>query len=249
MVPMPGAPTASVMHVVPMHPNIPAAGATQRRALSKRTPQGVAAAATKGSVMSASTVGILLSAATLTVVAAASVAAIVQLNYLRAGNQLNALLEILNQWNLPAVQAALSELHAIPEKMKDPKYVTALQTPALLERSKYLEFLALDVWEQIGAYSKYRLIDESILLDITASQVRSAWKSAAPAMAIIRKGAGPAAFENFEYLAVRAMLWERRYPNGTYPARLARMSELGTAPVPGDGTVLLVVGGAAVSRN
>ena len=69
--------------------------------------------------------GILLSVATLVVAATASVAAIIQLRYLRASNHLSALLEILNQWNLPAVQTALSELRAIPEKMKDPKYVAA----------------------------------------------------------------------------------------------------------------------------
>jgi len=86
--------------------------------------------------MAAETVGILLSAATLVVVAAASVAAIVQLNYLRAGNHLNALLEILNQWNLPEVQAALSELRAIPEKVKDPQYVAALRAPGAVTLTK-----------------------------------------------------------------------------------------------------------------
>jgi hypothetical protein len=174
--------------------------------------------------MAAETVGIILSAATLVVVAAASIAAIVQLNYLRAGNHLNALLEILNQWNLPEVQAALSELRKIPQKVKDPQYVAALRSPGSVERTQYPEFLALDMWEQIGTYCKYRLIDESLLLDITSSQVVNAWKSAEPAIAIVREHAGLAAMENFEYLAMRATLWNRRYPNGNYPARFARMS-------------------------
>lgn len=173
--------------------------------------------------MDAATIGILLSAATLMVVAAASVAAIVQLNYLRAGNHLNALLEILNQWNLPAVQAALSELRGVPRKVNDPQYLAALRTPGALERAKYPEFLALDLWEQIGTFCKYRLIDEKIVLDITSSQVLAAWRSAEPAIAIVREHAGPSAFENIEYLAMRATLWNRRYPNGTYPARLGRM--------------------------
>jgi hypothetical protein len=174
--------------------------------------------------MAAETVGVILSAATLVVVAAASVAAIVQLNYLRAGNHLNALLEILNQWNQPAVHAALSELRAVPQKVKDPQYVAALGTPRSLGRVKYPEFLALDMWEQIGTYCKYGLIDKRILLDITSAQVLTAWTNAEPAISIIREHTGPSAFENFEYLATCAMLWIRRYPNGTYPARLARMS-------------------------
>ncbi len=176
--------------------------------------------------MSEAQLGVLLSGATLVVVAAASVAAIVQLRYLRASNYLNALLEILNQWNLPAVQSALSELRAVPEKMKDPKYVEALRTPGSLERAKYPEFLALDLWEQIGTYCKYALIDETVLLDITSAQVLSAWRDAEPVITLIRERAGMSAFENFEYLAVRATQWGRRYPDGTYPTRLPRMGAL-----------------------
>lgn len=176
------------------------------------------------SAMTAGTIGVLLSAATLVVVAAASVAAIVQLNYLRAGNHLSALLEILNQWNLPAVQAALSELSRVPDKVGDPQYRAALESPGSLERTTYPEFLALDLWEQIGTYCKYGLIDENILLDITNGQVLAAWRNAQPAIEIIRRRSGPAVFENFEYLTVRATLWSRQHPNGAYPARLTRMS-------------------------
>jgi hypothetical protein len=174
--------------------------------------------------MAAETLSVLLSAATLVVVAAASIAAIVQLNYLRAGNHLNALLEILNQWNRPEVHAALSELRAVPDKVKDPQYVAALRTPWSLERARYPEFLALDMWEQIGTYCKYGLIDEKILLDITSGQVLTAWRHAEPAITIIREHTGPSVFENLEYLAMRATIWIRRYPDGTYPARVARMS-------------------------
>lgn len=176
--------------------------------------------------MAVETVGIILSAATLVVVAAASIAAIVQLNYLRAGNHLTALLEILNQWNLPAVQTALAELRAIPEKVKDPQYVALLRSAGSIERAKYAEFLALDMWEQIGTYCKHRLIDEKVVLDITSSQVLQAWKNAEPLIAIVRERAGLSAFENFEYLAMRATLWIARYPDGNYPARLGRMPKI-----------------------
>lgn len=160
------------------------------------------------------------------VVGAASVAAIVQLRHLRASNQLNALLEIMNQWNLPAVQAALADVRAIPAKMHDPAYVEALKAPRSVDRASHPEFLALDMWEQIGTFCKYGLVDERILVDIISSQVRKAWECAEPAISVVRQRAGPAALENFEYLAVRAKLWERRYPGGTYPSRLPRMADL-----------------------
>lgn len=169
---------------------------------------------------------IALSLATLIVIGVASVAAIVQLRHLRTSNQLSGMLEILNQWNLPAVQTALSELRRIPEKLKDPAYVQALNAPGSIDRVKYPEFLALDLWEQIGTYVKRGLIDESILLDITSAQVVNAWKLAEPVITVVRTRTGLSAFENFEYLAVRTTLWNRRYPDGTYPANLSRMSDL-----------------------
>lgn len=176
--------------------------------------------------MSGVSVGIALSVATLVVVGAASVAAIIQLRHLRTSNQLNALLEIMNQWNLPAVQIALRELRTIPEKMKDQTYVKALKTPGSMDRATYPEFLALDLWEQIGTYCKYGLVDESILLDITSAQVANAWRNAEPAIALLRARTGPWTLENFEYLAVRAKLWERKHPDGAYPARTPRMSDI-----------------------
>jgi len=176
--------------------------------------------------VNAVSVGIAVSIATLIVVGAASIAAIVQLRDLRTSNQLNALLAILNQWNLPTVQEALAELLSIPEKMDDARYVETLKAPGAIDRATHREFLALDLWEQIGTYCKHGLVDERIVLDITSSQASNAWSCAEAAIAVIRQHTGPSTFENFEYLAVRAKLWERRYPSGTYPSRLPRMSGL-----------------------
>lgn len=170
-------------------------------------------------------VSVAVSVATLIVVTAASVAAIVQLRHLRTSNQLNALLEIMNQWNVPIVQEALAELLKLPQKMKDPQYVALLETPGAIDRKTHLEFLALDLWEQIGTYCKHGLIDEKILLDVTSGQVSRGWECAEATIAALRQTAGPSAMENFEYLAVRAKQWVKKYPSGTYPKRLPRMRD------------------------
>jgi hypothetical protein len=170
--------------------------------------------------------GILVSVATLLVVAAAAVAAIVQLKHLRTSNQLAALLEIMNQWNLPAVQAALSDLRRLPERIADPDYIKALRMPGPMDRSRYPEFLALDLWEQIGTFSKRKFVDEAILLDIASAQVSVAWRNAQPVIEVLRERGGQSSYENFEYLAVRATLFMERFPNGTYPAGMPRMGNL-----------------------
>ena len=176
--------------------------------------------------MSIETLNALLPVATLAVIATAAVAALIQLRHLRTSNHLAALLEIMNQWNLPPVQAALRELSRMPEEMAKPDYVEVLRTPGSIDRASYPEFLALDLWEQIGTFSKRGLIDEDILLDITSGQVSNAWTLAQPAIAVIREHTGPSVLENFEYLAVRAKLWARRHPNGTYPSGLPRFADL-----------------------
>jgi hypothetical protein len=178
--------------------------------------------------MTIETVNTLLSVATLAVVATAAVAALIQLRHLRASNQLAAVLEIMNQWNLPGVQAALREMTRVPEKMAQPEYVEMLRKRGSIDRVSHPEFLAFDLWEQIGTYSKRGLLDENILLDITSAQVSNAWILAQPAIAVIRERTGPSALENFEYLAVRAELFVRRHPNGTYPSGLPRFADLDT---------------------
>lgn len=178
--------------------------------------------------MSVELLNVMVSVATLVVVAAAATAALIQLRHLRASNQLAALLGIMNQWNLPPVQAALRELKQMPQNLTNPEYVSLLKTPGMIDRASHPEYLALDLWEQIGTFSKHGLIDERILLDIVSAQVSSAWDLARATIMVLRERTGPSAFENFEYLAVRAELWARRHPNGAYPDGLPRFADLET---------------------
>lgn len=176
--------------------------------------------------MSAESWNLVVSAATLIVVAAAAYAAIVQLRHLRQSNQIDALLEILNQWNQPALQAAYVEFSRISSKLADPAYIELLKRPGSLDRGTHQEFLVCDFWEQVGTYTKHGLIDERILLDVISAQVANAWNLVEPLIAALRSTRDLSVFENFEYLAVRATQWSRRYPQGTYPAGMPRMADL-----------------------
>jgi hypothetical protein len=172
-------------------------------------------------------VGIALSTATLVVIAATAVAAIVQLRHLRASNQLSALLEILDQWNQPHLQSAYSRfIRELDAKLADIDYVKQLEAPGTRDRATYPEFLIFDLWEQVGTYAKHGLIDENILLDIVAGQVLNAWYHGWPVIKIVRKRASSAIYENFEYLAVRAAIWNRRFADGAYPKGMPRMADL-----------------------
>ena len=177
--------------------------------------------------MSLEVISIVLSTLTLVVIAATAAAAIIQLRHMRASNQLSGLLEILEQWNQPNLQAAYSHLiRELPHKLVDEQYVQALRAPGSRDRASYPEFLIFDLWEQVGTYAKYGLIDDRIILDITSSQVLDAWNIAWPAIKILRERSGPSTYENFEYLAVLALRWNERTAGGAYPRGIPRMEAL-----------------------
>jgi hypothetical protein len=172
-------------------------------------------------------IGVGLSAATLIVIAATAIAAIIQLRHLRASNQLSALLEILDQWNKPHLQAAYARfLRDLPAKLADNDYRKRLESPQSQDRESHPEFLIFDLWEQVGTYAKYGLVDERILLDIVSAQVTNAWRLGWPVIEILRRRSGPATFENFEYLAVRATFFHKQFADGAYPKGMPRMDDL-----------------------
>lgn len=168
---------------------------------------------------------VIFSAATFVVIAATAIAAVVQLRHLRASNQLNALIATMQLWQSPEMQSWYRSLDDLPEKLKDPSYLEALRAHAE-SRELHPELMVADFWEQLGAYAKHGLVEERSWLDIAGGQVLRAWNSLEPVTMAVRERAGPSAWENFEYIAVRARLWQERYPDGTWPKSVPRMADL-----------------------
>jgi hypothetical protein len=44
-----------------------------------------------------------------------------------------------------------------------------------------------------------------------------AWEKLKPVIAIIRRVRGPQVYDNFEYLASRAIIWDAKHPGGIFP--------------------------------
>jgi hypothetical protein len=171
----------------------------------------------------------VFSGATFIVIAATAAAALVQLRHMRTGNQLNALLTLMQMWDTPDMQTHIQYSRtALQERFKDPKFL-AQYAEGGLSRAEHPEMLVADYWEQIGTFMKYSLVDERSWLDISAPQVLRSWDDLWPAIAAQRATFGVSAFENFEYVAVRAKLWLARYPDGVYPPNLPRMAQLNAA--------------------
>jgi hypothetical protein len=172
----------------------------------------------------------IFSGATFTVIAVTAIAAVVQLRHLRASNQLDALLTLMELWNQPVLQEHFAYVRGeLQSKVKDRNFLRELEADlekGPLSRSEHVEFVVADYWEQIGAFLKYQLIDERSWLDVASPQVARSWELMEPELLMIRQRFGPAAYENFEYAAVRARLWLDKYPKGNYPRATPRMAQL-----------------------
>jgi hypothetical protein len=163
---------------------------------------------------------------TLAVVAAAAVAAIVQLRHLRASNQLSALLAVLQTWQDGKFQEWMEFVrNDLPERVKDPTFLEGLRDP-MGERGDHPELRVCDWFEQVGSYMKQGLLDERLFLDLISGNAVRYWTRLWPVIRILRERMGPALYENFEYLAVRSSLWNKKFPNGLYPRGMPRFAEL-----------------------
>ena len=65
---------------------------------------------------------------------------------------------------------------------------------------------------------KLHYFDEAAVMESGGPVAVRTWQRLSPVIAIIRRGRGPTANDNFEYIVSRAMLWEARHPDGVYPS-------------------------------
>lgn len=159
---------------------------------------------------------------TFVVIGATAIAAVVQLRHLRASNQLQGLLTVLsrvedanfNQWVSGARRV-------IAERLPDPAYrksivdgtFDTIDNPWLNLGNSY---------EWVGSLVRQGLISEKAFMDIYSSVVIRAWHIMEDVTALRRREKGPAIWENFEYIYMRAEAWEVRFPNGMYPGNMPR---------------------------
>lgn len=168
----------------------------------------------------------VLNVVTLLVITAAAIAALVQLRHLRAQNTLNGELAILRDWSTEEFRNWRSYAAGpLQERYADPEFMAEYDSPRL-DREKHPELNICDWYEQVGSYLKYGLVDEAVLLDVTCASVNRMWIATAPAIERMRATRGNAVYENFEYFAVRGVLYLKSHPHGSYPKHTPRMRDI-----------------------
>jgi len=160
--------------------------------------------------------------ATLVVIAATAIAAIFQLRHMRAGNDLQGLLKVLEMAYEPAVQEAFDYLTAVyPQRVQNPEYLRDLENDPV-DSHVHKELIACEYYERLGSYVKNRLISAELYLDCSSPELY--WDILAPVIAVLRRQRGPSAYENFEYLVVLSRRWNAAHPQGNYPKGFERIA-------------------------
>jgi hypothetical protein len=169
---------------------------------------------------------VVVSTITLIVIAATAFVGLRQVRHLRGQNTLSALLKVLDDWRDPQFQTWLAFIrHELPERLKDPAFLEELDHPPI-DRSRHLELNLCDWYEQLGSYIKFGLLDETTVMDVACGSAPVIWDRIEPCIERIRLSRGPMVYENFEYVVVRAILYQQAHPNGTYPKSTPHLREL-----------------------
>lgn len=158
---------------------------------------------------------------TFIVIAATAIAAVVQLRHLRVSNQLQGLLTVLARVEDPSFNAWVDGARSlVNERIGDAEYWQHWGTGTFERRDNPILNLG-NSYEWVGGLVRRNLIPEDPFMDIYSDRVQSAWNIVEPVVAVIRlRNSG--AWTNFEYLAVRADAYARKFPEGEYPGGIPR---------------------------
>ncbi len=161
---------------------------------------------------------------TFLVIAATAIAAVFQLRHMRANNQLEGLLTVLERVEDSNFNHWVTEAQRqLPGMLADPLYRQSVLDASYDRNVAWLNLA--NSYEWVGNLVKNRLIPEATFMDVYSQRVLHAWRIVEPMAALVRarEGSGTWVWENFEYLAVRAQDWVKRHARGTYPRGLRRM--------------------------
>ncbi len=154
---------------------------------------------------------------------ASVVAAAISLHHAAAFNQISAVISMERDLRGDDMQEALRFVQAeLPYKLRDDQFRGELDALGFIDNRVHLEIVACQWFNAVGTLLKNNLVDEGAWMDLFARLTIAYWDGLEPAIAIMRRRRGDWQFANFEYMAVRAREWLRKYPHGTYPRHTSR---------------------------
>lgn len=162
------------------------------------------------------------SLATLVVVAITAYAAIRQMRHMRSGNQVAALLPLIEQYRSPEMQASMQYLlQSLNDDLKVPENragIVAVPAAGPCRRA----MAAVNFYESCGALVCAGVIDLELLLRyfILPSEI---WQIAGTYVVLSRESRGDEVFENLEAMVALEKKYAQHHGTSLYPKGLSRV--------------------------
>ena len=178
----------------------------------------------KEETLSFELVSAIAAVGTFVVIAATAFAAIVQLRHLRSSNQITAITGVREVIESPEFVAGRRFLQSeLPRLMKEPHFAARVEDRVMDSELMPLNLVG-NVFESLGIFCKYRIIDKDVACDLFSGPVLTSWSALAPLIGMRRRALdSPGLWENFEYLAMLCEAFEARHPDGAYPHGARRL--------------------------
>jgi hypothetical protein len=167
--------------------------------------------------MTAEWVTAIAAIGTFVVILGSAIAALVQLRHMRGSNQIVALTECRETLESPEFRDAQRFVsYDLPKRLKDPVEARKVAAIPFVDEYQAIATVA-NFFESMGLFVKSGIIDKDIACDFWAFVILRNWNALAPVVEYVRSEAGPALWENFEYMAVLASRYREKHPN-SYPS-------------------------------
>jgi len=155
---------------------------------------------------------------TFVVIAATAVAALVQLQHLRAANEMAAANMFIQEFEGSELRDSFSFVRTqLKQRLEDPVFRKEIRG-AIQDRSEHPEIAVLNFFDLWGGHYRSGAINRTWFMRHNAGVVLGFWKLLEPVVALsASRDGGNIAFEQFEYLAVKAQDWIAAHPEGDYP--------------------------------
>lgn len=172
--------------------------------------------------MSSDWISAAASFATLVVVAITAYAAIRQMRHMRSGNQVAALLPLIDQYRSAEMQTSMEYvLRQLNEDLKSEENRAGVRArPA--EGPCRAATAILNFYESCGALVCARVIDLELLLRYFTLP-SELWQIGGSFIILIRQTRGDEVFENFEAMVALEQKYSRRHGTSLYPKGLPRV--------------------------
>ncbi|MBV8170609.1 MAG: hypothetical protein JO219_01625 [Candidatus Eremiobacteraeota bacterium] len=169
--------------------------------------------------------------ATLLVIAASAIAAVIQLRHMRSSNTIVGFTGFMDRWASPAAREIANHVFNgdLERKLEDPAYRQMLRS-GRIDPIAHPEIQYLDFWESLGMLVKLGYFQEDAVMESGGPVAVRAWQHCMPLIAILRGVRGPTAYDNFEYLVSRSILWEERHPGGIFPSNTPHLPVIDPYP-------------------